>query len=409
MNPDPAPSSVDDLVAELAERVAERRRAGAYPPGLEEDLTSQFRRALDRTVAHDRGADRAVPDLGAPLEALRRAGRFDAGSIPTESRSAAGALVHGGVARLVRRQVDGTLRQMARFAAPLQSALEALAGATEALAGQVGRLGERVDFVEDRLAACERVLCDPRRLHDPEGTRPAEVDAGLAAVRFHPWYDPNRFDDEFRGSQAATKERYRDVAGRLAGAGAGPVLDIGCGRGEFLDLLGEAGVEARGVEIDLELAKQATARGLDVAHGDGLAALAALADGALGGLVLIQVVEHLSAQELVDLVALAARKVRPGGMVLAETVNPCSLYVFTRALYLDPTHLRPVHPGYLSFLFREAGFGRVEIDWRAPVPAGEQLETVDGGGAVADAFNANVSRLNQILFGAQDYLLVATR
>ena len=71
---------------------------------------------------------------------------------------------------------------------------------------------------------------------------------------------------------------------------------------------------------------------------------------------MIQVIEHLTAQDAMDLVALAARKVRPGGKVIIETVNPQSLYVFARSFYLDPTHVRPVHPAYLEFLFREAGF-----------------------------------------------------
>src|ERR1019366_1512244 len=98
---------------------------------------------------------------------------------------------------------------------------------------------------------------------------------------------------------------------------------------------------------------------LDVGVGAAAETLMAEADSALGGIVLIQVVEHLPAQELVELVMLARDKLRPGGKLIMETVNPGSLYVFANAFYIDPTHSRPIHPAYLEFLCREAGFTAV--------------------------------------------------
>jgi O-antigen chain-terminating methyltransferase len=120
-------------------------------------------------------------------------------------------------------------------------------------------------------------------------------------------------------------------------------------------------------------------------------------------------VEHLSPQQLVDFVDLAARKVRAGGKVCAETINPQSLYTFAHSFYLDPTHLRPVHPAYLVFLFREAGFTDVEIEWRSLPPVGDRLNPAADDSSVPDSYNENVARLNQLLFAAQDYLVVATR
>jgi O-antigen chain-terminating methyltransferase len=112
---------------------------------------------------------------------------------------------------------------------------------------------------------------------------------------------------------------------------------------------------------------------------------------------------------VIDLVALAADKVRPGGRVFLETVNPQSLYVFAHAFYLDPTHVRPVHPAYLAFLFREAGFAAVDIEWRSPPPPDDVLEEVRSEHTLPGAINANVKRLNQLLFAPQDYLLAAVR
>src|SRR5947207_2344773 len=173
---------------------------------------------------------------------------------------------------------------------------------------------------------------------------------------------------------------------------SGPVLDFGCGRGELLELLEEMGVEASGVEIDPDLV-QATAReGLNVTLDDGIQHLSGLRDQSLGGLTLIQVVEHLSAQQVVEFVSLAAEKLRPGGKVIVETVNPQSLYVFAHAFYADPTHTTPVHPAYLTFLFREAGFAEVDIDWRSPPAESETLLRVDGDGAVGEVVNEEIGR-----------------
>ena len=155
--------------------------------------------------------------------------------------------------------------------------------------------------------------------------------------------------------------------------------------------------------------KYAVDQGFDAVLDDGNTYLRTIADESLGGLALIQVIEHLTAQEMVDLVALAARKVRPGGRVIMETVNPQSLYVFARSFYLDPTHVRPVHPAYLEFLFREAGFSAVEIDWRNPPRDLDVLHEVRGDDPATQQINANIATLNGLLFAAQDYAVVATR
>jgi len=187
------------------------------------------------------------------------------------------------------------------------------------------------------------------------------------------------------------------------------VLDVGCGRGEFLELLTASGVDARGVDLDGELVKAAAERGLPVEEDDALRYLRSLDDKALGALSLIQVIEHFSSQELIDFVALAADKVRPGGRVFVETVNPQSLYVFAHAFYLDPTHIKPVHPAYLAFVFKEAGFATVEIEWRSPPPAEDVLEPAPEDSPGAAVHNENVKRLNTLLFAPQDYLIAATR
>ncbi len=384
---------VDALVAELRAKVEERRRAGQYPAGLEEDLAAHFRRLLARRLEPPRPVD-----LRGPLAQVEEALPLRRDRIPLDSQVPAGAALHKAVAKLVARQTQGVLEQVQSFAEPVRQALEALTIAVEDLTREVREdLAAQVAAVIDRQAAQERAAA--------LGAAGVAVPAALPADGrnvFRPWYSSVRFEEEFRGSREDLLARYRDVAGRLAGCG--PVFDVGCGRGEFVELLSGMGVEVWGVDLDAELVKAATDRGLPVEHGDGLRLLQRMDDESLGGLVLIQVVEHLTPQEVVDLVDLATAKLRPGGKVLVETVNPQSLYVFAHAFYVDPTHLRPVHPAYLMFLFKEAGFTAVDIDWRSPPPEGDVMAEVDDPAA-----DANNRRLNQLLFAPQDYLLVATR
>ncbi len=136
--------------------------------------------------------------------------------------------------------------------------------------------------------------------------------------------------------------------------------------------------------------------GLQADVGRAVEYLGGLDDDALGGLVMIQVIEHLSPQHVIDVVRLAADKVRPGGRVVVETVNPMSLYTYAHAFWVDPDHVRPVHPNYLGFLFAEAGFASVERVDRSPVPADESLELLPGDDELSKRLNANFDRINAL-------------
>jgi SAM-dependent methyltransferase len=388
---EPTPD-IDDLVAQLRARVEARRRAGAYPEGLEEEMTAHFRRIL-----HQRRDARPMPDLAGPVQAAGRALPIQASKIPVESGLPGGEVLHKAIARIVGRQTSGALQQVQAFAQPVQAALEALTAAVQELNRVVSAdVAQSLDALYERQAMLERALAaagpGDRRVRNPD---------------FQPWYSSERFEDAFRGSREEMLERYRDLAERLAGSS--PVLDVGCGRGEFLELLAGSGVDARGVDIDGELVKAAADRGLHVEEEEALRYLRGLDDQSLGGMSLIQVIEHFSAQEIVDFVALAADKVRPDGRVFVETVNPQSLYVFAHALFLDPTHMRPIHPAYLAFLFREAGFAKVDIEWRSPPPAEDLLQPAPEDAPGAAVHNANIRRLNTLLFAPQDYLIIAAR
>lgn len=398
----PEPPSVDELVDELRQRVEQREREGLYPPELVDDLQEHFR----RIAAHRPSTD--LDDVRTRLQALDAAARFSPAKIPLESGVAGGARFHALVGRLVARQTQGILEQVQQFADSLRLVLHAMAHAIEQphshvhadLTGQIDALFEHVAVLERGPADAKAVMADLRgRVHALEAAERLE--------RFEPFFSKDRFEESFRGTREELLERYRDLATRFRDCA--PVLDIGCGRGEFLELLVEHGIPARGVELDAELVEECRGHGFDVEHADGLDVLRRHDDHSLGGISLIQVVEHFTPQQTVELVLLAADKLRPGGRMILETVNPQSLYVYAHALYVDPTHSRPVHPAYLAFIVREAGFSGIEIDWRSEPPAADVLDEVNADDAVGKTINENVRRLNTLLFAPQDYALIATR
>jgi O-antigen chain-terminating methyltransferase len=172
----------------------------------------------------------------------------------------------------------------------------------------------------------------------------------------------------------------------------GPVLDCGCGRGEFLALLREAGVEAHGVDADADMVAYARGEGVDVEQADLVTHLESLEDGSLGGVFAAQVVEHLPPQALLRFLELAHAKLRLGGLLAAETINPLSPLAL-RNYFADLTHAQPLVPETLAMLARHAGFAEVETRFlNAPEPA----EGTD-------------PRLNEIVFAPLDYAILARR
>jgi O-antigen chain-terminating methyltransferase len=214
-----------------------------------------------------------------------------------------------------------------------------------------------------------------------------------------------------RGRTEDIRERQRAYLDDFRAAA--PVLDLGCGRGELLALLRDAGVEARGVDADADMVAYARGEGLDVEQGDALAYLERLDEGALGGIFLGQVVEHLPPPALVRLLELSHAKLREGGVLVAETINPLSP-IALRNYFADLTHAQPLVAETLALLVEQAGFRAVETRYLNAPPAEERLREVElppepEFDAAREALAQNVRRLNDQLFGPLDYAIVARR
>jgi len=169
---------------------------------------------------------------------------------------------------------------------------------------------------------------------------------------------PVDFEEVFRGSEEFIRERQRVYIPLLRNAA--PVVDLGCGRGEMLDLLQEANIGAVGIELNERLAEYCRAKGHSVVVRDAIEYLEAQQDHSLGGVFSAQFIEHLDQSRLEDLFSLVRRKLRPGGVFVAETVNPHSVPAM-KCFWVDPTHKAPIFPETAVTLCRTAGFGQAQI------------------------------------------------
>jgi SAM-dependent methyltransferase len=251
-------------------------------------------------------------------------------------------------------------------------------------------------------AAILRLLSQPAGASDDapaQATQPVSRDAVFREVE--------------RGSREEVKAKLAPYVPRFDGHQ--PVVDLGCGSGEFLELARDAGLTAYGVEIDAEAVSHCRELGLDAREEDLFSHLASVAEGTLGGVFSAQVVEHLAPATIPDLMTHVARVLAPGGVAVVETPNPATFATHVHSFWRDPTHIRPVPEAALSFAARSSGLVVEEVVYSSPLPDEERLKPLPGvladpeAQALAQAFNSAVDRLNQVLFGFQDYAVVLTK
>lgn len=207
----------------------------------------------------------------------------------------------------------------------------------------------------------------------------------------------------FRGDPGAIaalmREHLPEVHDAAPLAEGLPLLDLGCGRGEWLALLRDEGIPARGVDLNAANIQAGREQGLDVRYQDALTALRESDSDSLGMISAFHLVEHLDHSQLRLLLLEAYRALAPGGRLLLETPNPQNLIVGSCNFYLDPTHVRPLPPDFLVFLAEFAGFHAVEARPLHPVGEAHRLHED----------NETARRLNHYLYGPQDYALLATK
>jgi len=229
------------------------------------------------------------------------------------------------------------------------------------------------------------------------------------------------FEDRFRGPTEEIQKRMETYLPYFSNAEA-DVLDVGCGRGEFLTLLNNHNISARGIDINRAMVELCRDRGLTANQNDALTYLTGEPDESLGGLFSAQVVEHLEPTYLLKFLDTAYLKLRPGSKLILETINAASWSAFFHSYIRDITHVCPLHPETLSYLVSASGFQKVEIVYKSPYSDSFKLEPFpelstlsnqseykEDMGNLMHVFNKNIEKLNQLLFGDQDYAVIAQR
>jgi SAM-dependent methyltransferase len=352
--------------------------AGVSAPA-EVDVTTLVQRLRDELAG---GADGAETGRSRLLAARHRAERVWAVTAerPLHRRPGLRGLAAAPVKRLLRPLLRWYVEPLAAEQRVFNDAvLKLLDGLLEELdrteqAHEAA--GRSLAELEERLTRVERRGSSPA---------PATVASQPSATAVPDYF---AFEARMRGSTADVRERQRVYVDDFRTAG--PVLDVGCGRGELLGLLREAGIEARGLDADADMVAFARGEGLEVEQADALAYLESVPEGSLGGIFAGQVVEHLPPAALFRLLELGVRALRPGGVLVAETINPLSPLAL-RSYFADLTHVQPLVPETLALLAKQAGFREVETRF---LNAPRHADDVD-------------ERIREILFAPLDYAIVA--
>ncbi|HEY9597186.1 MAG TPA: class I SAM-dependent methyltransferase, partial [Cyanophyceae cyanobacterium] len=207
------------------------------------------------------------------------------------------------------------------------------------------------------------------------------------------------FEEQFRGSREDILNRLKVYLPLIEEAKVGsqdsPILDVGCGRGEWLELLGESGYTARGIEINKVVVEQCRTRGFDVIESDVIAYLKSLPDATLGAVTGFHIIEHLPLELLIQLLNETRRVLKPGGLTVFETPNPQNILVGSNNFYIDPTHIKPLPSSLIQFLVEHIGFHPVKIINLNPYEDSFKVN----GSELADRFNS-------YFYGPQDYAVV---
>lgn len=406
LNPLPLAREVHALVLDRFERAERESRPHDAVPGgrlkfIRRVLFHLLGTPLERQSTFNREVVAALRDVEALTTILEE--RVKTGWTNLDHRIGG---TQSEIGRVEAAQFD-TAQSIAGSVAAVDLRINALEGALADAEEREGAALARVERLASELEACRTQLAVLRTKVSAVATPSWSADTVSAAAtaprgRYVPDLDLLYvdFEAEFRGAREEVMRRQevyledvRQVPGPL------PLLDVGPGRGEWLELLGANDIRAYGVDINPALAALAETYDVDVRIVDAIEHLSAVAEGSLRGVTAFHVVEHLEVNDVISLVDAALVALQPGGILIFETPNPTNLIVGSCGFYLDPTHLRPLHPELLEFLVRNRGFADVCIRYLHPV---REVDPVQEG----DALGAEIA---WSLLGPQDYAVVATK
>lgn len=223
--------------------------------------------------------------------------------------------------------------------------------------------------------------------------------------------DYKKFQDRFRGSQQAITQKQKQYLRFFHECKN--VMDIGCGRGEFIELLHQNGSGSFGIEIDPEMVKECRAKNLNVVDVDVVSYLKIQLErktpDSIDGIFSAQVVEHLHMDYIIEMLRLCYQILESNRFIVLETINVRSLSTFTSSIYLDPTHVKPIHPETLQFILESIGFRDVAFIFSSDFSDEVKLQKIATHSDQDTIYNQNVKKLNELLFAPQDYAIIAKK
>jgi SAM-dependent methyltransferase len=422
---------VEQLVNELRERVERERAAGRYTDdvsavGLESlnagptsavDVSGPPAPAIPQVVYRPEVGYSSRPVIGPLLTGVKRLFyrlfHYPLDDLAHQTNAAVHHLhARGDRAEQAVETVQALTERIDTLANQLELAhrltAESLGRDVQSLARRLAELEatqERLQ-VQSRLGRLERLArTSPRQAVSPQPTGAAAAPTPTGQQR--PSFDYMTFENRFRPEETVRERQsaYLELLGTRK-----RIVDLGCGRGELLELLGQADVSAYGIDLDPDNVAVCQEKGLEVIQGDGVSHLERLEESAVDGIVASHLIEHLESEALWRLVAAAADRLAGDGILVLETPNPESLLAGSINFHRDPTHVRPVHPETLAFLCESAGFRDVEIRRLAPVPADVRLpQRTPQEDPLGEHMSVVVDQLNELIYGYQDYALIARR
>ena len=320
----------------------------------------------------------------------------------------------------LRDLLGRSVMQMRALAASFQALLGTVSGLAEArdrewnalVNNHVSMIFKSMEWRVDGLAAAAgdaasiiktfALLQDPLKRLSAALAEKTEINPADVAELLEPLQDwrYERFENRHRGSQEEIRRKQEGYLALFKPGGS--ILDLGCGRGEFLKLLSERGFRGRGVDLNAQMVALCRDNGLEARRADILEALAGTPDGSLDGIFSSQVIEHVSAAHLERLVELAYAKLAPGGVVVLETINPASVFALVQIYFLDLSHRLPVHPLALRFLLESAGFDDVRVIYGNGLDE-EKLRPLPPADERTAILNDDIDRLNRLLYAAPEY------
>ena len=222
------------------------------------------------------------------------------------------------------------------------------------------------EAIQREVAQLQRKI-DAARASGPSTSAPATTLSTSSPVIDDALYIA--LEDAFRGDPIIIRARQHQYVPYIENVVTqnAPLLDIGCGRGEWLHILKDSNIPATGIDTNVASVQECSAQGLNVSHADAITYLSNAKEKSLGAITLFQVLEHLPFATMVHLLRLALRALVPGGVLIAEVPNSETLSVGASTFWIDPTHERPLFPGLLEFLANEVGYTSVEGLYSSPL------------------------------------------